>query len=250
MSGVGEAEAMVDGYVEAADGITIEPSRGVERAVLAWGRWYTLDLPGDMANDRLAELESDLFEHRAAAGGGAGVGSAILWRAVRGVPSDVSWRFSRLRRTALSAPHGTFPLALPAIAHLATAALLTWGVFVVARVTGSLLAGSWAGAWDLLAAGVAGLAIAIVGGWLVAVRRRRMLGAFWLAAASFLLIRFGTMAVVATSVTLTEFQHDSMEQFMLLVRAATLAGVLFFAAMAVWWTAAPQATDRPEWGEA
>lgn len=245
MSGTDLFETL--GAVEAGGG---EPAPIADRTVLAWARWYTRELPDGVGDDRLAELESDLFEHRRAADGAPGVGRAILWRAIRGVPADVAWRSSRLRRAAIGAPRWTFPLALPAFAHVATALLLTWGVFVVVRVAGSLIAGTWAGAWDLVAAGVVGLAMALVGAWIFVARRLRTLGALWLAAAAYVLIRFGTYALVATSLTLADFHSTSTAQFMLLVRAATIAGVLFFTAMAVWWAAAPHPTAATEGSEA
>ena len=229
--------------VETVGALMDAPMPIVDRMVIAWARWYTRDLPGTMGEDRLAELESDLFEQRDAADSASGVGRSILGRAIRGIPSDVAWRFSRLRQAAVGAPRGTFPLALPAFAHLATALLLAWGVLVVVRVAGSMGRGEWAGAWDLVAAGVVGLAVALVGAWLVVVLRRRTLGGFWLAAAAYVLIRFGTDALVATSLTLTDFRMTSIGQYLLLVHAATIAGVLFFVAMAMWWAAPRETTD-------
>jgi hypothetical protein len=49
----------------------------VDRAVLAWARWYTRDLPDAIGADRLAELESDLFEQRAASDAAPGVGRSL-----------------------------------------------------------------------------------------------------------------------------------------------------------------------------
>jgi hypothetical protein len=246
MSGVDAHEALETPEALDTVGALIDaPAPIADRMVIAWARWYTRDLPGTMGEDRLSELESDLFEQRDAADGDPGVARSILARAIRGIPSDVAWRFALLRQASLGAPRGTFPLALPAFAHLATALLLAWGVLVVVRVAGSMGRGEWAGAWDLVAAGVVGLAMALVGAWLVVVLRRRTLGAFWLAAAAYVLIRFGTDAVVATSLTLTAFQMTSIAQYLLLVRAATIAGVLFFVAMAVWW-AAPRETTGTE----
>lgn len=207
----------------------------VDRAVLAWGRWYTRDLPDAIGAERLAELESDLFEQRAAADGAPGVGPSILWRAIRGIPADLAWRFAGLRQVSLGAPRGTFPLALPAFAHLATALLLTWGALVVARITTLMARGEWAGAWDLVAAGVIGLAMAFIGAALTLTSRLRWLGALWLAAASYVLIRFGMYGLIATSITLTEFHDSSLRAAILMNRSLTAGGVLFFVAMAVWW---------------
>lgn len=224
----------------------------LDRAVLAWGRWYTRDLPDAIGADRLAELESDLFEERAAADGAPGVERSILGRAVRGIPADLAWRFAWLRQESLGAPRGTFPLALPAFAHLATALLLTWGVLVVARIAALLVSGEWAGAWDLVAAGVVGLAMALIGAALTMTSRLRWLGALWLAAASYLLIRFGMYGLIATSITLTEFHDSSLRSAILMNRSLTAGGVLFFVAMAVWWlpAAAPLWRSRAQRADA
>ncbi|KRC61370.1 hypothetical protein ASE14_10815 [Agromyces sp. Root81] len=214
-----------------------------DRAVLAWGRWYTSDLPEDVAADRLAELESDVFEERAAATGDAGVGGSIVWRAIRGVPADLTWRFARLRGASLTAPRGTFPLAMPALAHLATMMLLAWGALIVVRVGTGLIDGSWVGAWDLVASGVVGLGLALIGAVLTMLPRSRWLGALWLAAASYVLLRFGMYALIATSITLTDFYLSALSQAILINRVLAAAGVLFFVAMAAWWLP----SDRGLW---
>jgi hypothetical protein len=224
----------------------------VDRAVLAWARWYTRDLPDAIGADRLAELESDLFEERAAADGAPGVGRSILGRAVRGIPADIAWRLAGLRQTSLGAPRGTFPLALPGFAHLATALLLAWGVLVVTRIAALLVSGEWSGAWDLVAAGVVGLAMAFIGAALTMTSRLRWLGALWLAVASYLLIRFGMYGLIATSITLTEFHDSSIRSAILMNRSLTAGGVLFFVAMAVWWlpAAAPLWRSRAQRADA
>lgn len=214
-----------------------------DRAVLAWARWYTRDLPGDVAADRIAELESDVFEERAAAASEPGVGSSILWRAVRGVPADLAWRSARLHGAALTAPAGTFPLALPALAHVATALLLAWGVLIVVRVGSGVIDGSWVGAWDLVAAGLVGLGLALIGSALTMVPGARWLGALWLAVASYVLLRFGMYTLIATSITLTDFYTSALSQAILINRVLAAAAVLFFVAMATWWLPA----DRGLW---
>lgn len=207
----------------------------IDRAVIAWGRWYTSDLPPGVADDRIAELESDVFEEREAADGTPGVGRSILARAVRGIPADLAWRLTALRGAALDAPRGTFPLAMPALAHLATALLLAWGVLIVARVVGGILDGSWAGAWDLVGAGVGGLMVALIGAAYTTVPRLRWLGALWLAAAAYVLVRFGMYSIIASSVTLNDLYIGSMETAIIINRTLAAAGVIFFVAMAVWW---------------
>ncbi|MFE6965129.1 hypothetical protein ACFVAJ_08455 [Agromyces sp. NPDC057679] len=209
----------------------------VDALVLGWCRWYTRDLSEPVATTRRAELVSDLYEQRAIAAetGRSVAARSFVGRLVRGIPADLSWRRAQLRRLALTAPRGTFPLAMPALAHLATALLLAWGVLVVWRIVAGVAAGSWSGAWDLVAAGVFGLAMAVFGAVLTTVPRFRWLGALWLAAASYVLIRFGMYTLIASSTTLGAFYASTIEQAMLVNRVMAAAGVLFFAAMAAWW---------------
>ncbi|MCD5345657.1 hypothetical protein PX701_00190 [Agromyces sp. H3Y2-19a] len=232
----GDGLDLGDAFVER----TVEPRTGADRVdavVLGWCRWYTRDLAEPVATARRAELASDLYEERAVAAetGERGVSRSIVGRLIRGIPADLSWRQAQLRRLALTAPRGTFPLAMPALAHLATALLLAWGVLVVWRTVASMASGDWAGAWDLVAAGVFGLAMAVLGAVLTAAPRFRWLGALWLAAASYVLIRFGMYALIASSTTLGAFYAAAIEQAMLVNRAMSAAGVLFFVAMAAWW---------------
>lgn len=133
--------------LEASARIRHRAAGRVDAAVLAWCRWYTGDLPDEVAAERRAELASDLFEEREQTGDRA-TGS-ILGRAVRGIPADLAWRGARLRHAALGAPRGTFPLAMPALAHLAAIALVAWGAFIVWRIVRSVLIGDWHGAADV-----------------------------------------------------------------------------------------------------
>ncbi|MFF2387902.1 hypothetical protein [Agromyces sp. NPDC058104] len=216
----------------------------VDAAVLAWGRWYTADLPGEIAAERRAELASDLFEERAHSG--AGATGSIVWRAIRGVPADLAWRGARLRRAAIGAPRGTLPIAMPALAHLAAISLVAWGAFVIWRVVNSMLLGTWHGAADVAELTAVGLALAVAGSWLLIVARRRGMAGLVLAVAAYLLIRFGTYALVDTSVTFTEFYASSTAQMVLLNRLATGAAVLFFLSMGVWWAGPASSTEASE----
>ncbi|KQZ09586.1 hypothetical protein ASD23_15395 [Agromyces sp. Root1464] len=225
----------IDGAAARIQSTAHRTGHRADRAVLAWGRWYTRDLPAEVAADRIAELESDVFEERAAAGDAAGAGRSIVGRAIRGVPADLAWRVARLRGLSLTAPRGTFPLALPALAHVATAMLLAWGVLIVVRVGAGMLDGSWAGARDLVAAGVVGLGLALIGSALSLVPEARWLGSLWLAVASYVLIRFGMYALIATSTTLSAFYTSALAEAILINRVMSAAGVLFFVSMAAWW---------------
>ncbi len=69
-----------------------------ERMCRIWARTYTVGLPGGIRDERLAELDSDLYEHRVL----GGHGSALVGRTMRGVADDVLWRFREGRSTARS----------------------------------------------------------------------------------------------------------------------------------------------------
>lgn len=73
-----------------------------ETVVLRWVRLYTLGLDGASRDDRQAEINSDLWEHRhsadAGGGGSATTALSILGRCVAGIPADMSWRLVQLRR--------------------------------------------------------------------------------------------------------------------------------------------------------
>ena len=216
----------------------------MDAAVLAWCQWYTADLPDEVAAERRAELASDLFDEREHFG--AGATGSILGRAVRGIPADLAWRGARLRRVAVSASRGTFPLAMPALAHLAAIALVAWGGFIVWRVARNVLIGDWRGAADVAELSVAGLVLALVGSWLLVVARRRVFAGLVLAVAAYLLIRFGTYALMETSVSFTAFYSTSTAQMVLMNRVATGAAVLFFLSMAAWWTSPKAAAESNE----
>jgi len=229
--------------LEASARIRHRTAGRVDAVVLAWCRWYTADLPDDLAAERRAELASDLFEEREHTG--ARATGSILWRTVRGIPADLAWRGARLRGAAVGAPRGTFPLAMPTLAHLAAIALVAWGGFIVWRIARSVITGDWHGAADVAELSVVGLLLALVGSWLLVVARRRGFAGLVLAVAAYLLIRFGTYALMETSVSFTEFFSTSTAQMVLLNRVATGAAVLFFLSMAAWWTS-PKADAESE----
>lgn len=214
-----------------------------ETAVLAWCHWYTADLPDDVAAERRAELASDLFEEREHSGPDAT--ASIVGRAIRGIPADLAWRGARLRRVAVGAPRGTFPLAMPALAHLAAIALVAWGGFIVWRIARSVLIGDWHGAADVAELSVVGLVLALVGSWLLLIARRRAFAGLVLAVAAYLLVRFGTYALMETSLSFTAFFSTSTAQMVFLNRIATGAAVLFFLSIAAWWTS-PNAAESDE----
>ena len=75
-----------------------------ERLTLRWVGWYTRGLSERAREERWAEIESDLWEHRADAGPGGRTAFALLSRTVRGVPADLSWRWARRQGRRLPRP--------------------------------------------------------------------------------------------------------------------------------------------------
>ncbi len=68
-----------------------------------WVGLYTRGLPAVVRRERRAELASDLWEHRAAFGDGAGAQLALAWRCLRGMPADLHWRRERRQGRRLRA---------------------------------------------------------------------------------------------------------------------------------------------------
>ncbi|HEX7834789.1 MAG TPA: hypothetical protein VF479_04895 [Pseudolysinimonas sp.] len=72
--------------------------RAAQRAVAlaeGWTRWYTGHVPGDAAERRRAEIESDLWEQladgRESSTAPGAIAASVTWRVLAGVPADLSW---------------------------------------------------------------------------------------------------------------------------------------------------------------
>ena len=65
--------------------------------VARWVRWYTSNLPAEVARRRVEELDADLHDHiaheRAAGTSERRIAGSLAARMVRGLPADVSWRW-------------------------------------------------------------------------------------------------------------------------------------------------------------
>ena len=72
-----------------------------QRVVGRWVRLYTRDLPEEIAQRRVEEVEADLHDHllheRARGTGEGRLALALLSRMVRGLAADVSWRDHQVR---------------------------------------------------------------------------------------------------------------------------------------------------------
>ncbi len=76
-----------------------------------WTDCYTRGLPTDVRERRVAEIASDVHDHARSVETGRvrGAGLEIGWRAVRGIPADLSWRRleRRTMRNGTRATNGT-----------------------------------------------------------------------------------------------------------------------------------------------
>ncbi len=67
-----------------------------------WVRCYASGLPGDLRDERQAEVDSDLWEHsNDSVTGHSTVSGEILARGLLGAPADLSWRLERSRLAML-----------------------------------------------------------------------------------------------------------------------------------------------------
>jgi len=219
-----------------------------ERWVLAWVDRYTRDVPGSIADDRRNELMSDLWEQahddndRAKAGVTTAI--SILSRAVRGVPSDLSWRRAqlagrpsqpfRIRFVKGMVPAG---VVLAAVVGLMVTSV---GVFALGRV-GIVVARHQFPPSDLTVMSTALGTVGLVCGLLLMVRSRtRWIGAIWLAASAAIVLYFGGLALVTISATAQWFANRLLEYPMSpfgqpAVVAAIAAVSLFYLSLAIAW---------------
>ncbi len=129
--------------------------------ILAWVGLYTRGLPVDVAADRRAEIESDLWDEAAVAdwlGDASTLGRQRASRLIRGMPADVAWRMEqRGRRTR--APWRT----TMHISKLELAAILAATIVTCVAVVGLLFGSSDFREWEGMVPAVAGLVLAAVG---------------------------------------------------------------------------------------
>lgn len=178
------------------------PVRAASRLALGWAGWYTEGLEPAIAADRRDEIASDVWEQAAGQAGrpAALLAASIASRTLRGMPSDLAWRW-RMPSVARRAE----PLVRVAlgIAVALAAALLTLGIAGLGRTALGLLRGEALPSAITVASLVVGV-LALMGGFaLLARARTRRLGLLWLGGASGLVLHFGTLALVTLSETLS-----------------------------------------------
>jgi hypothetical protein len=199
-----------------------------------WCAFYTRGLPAEIATDRRDELRADVVDHiewgRNAGASDRVLSRAILWRAFKGIPADLSWRRAQLRM-AEATGLGTRLFAgwLLLGASLLGVGLVALALTAIARDHQGLPAGDG----DLLPTLVAALVISC--GVVLLLRvRTRWLGALWIAAgapivattgANLLLVSTTVLFHVATSTPLWNVGEV----------AVAICLLVFYAAAAMWW---------------
>lgn len=115
------------------------------RRVSRWVSLYTRGLPPAVAAERRAELESDVYEQVAHGSHGhandRAVAREIAGRAVRGIPADLLWRdsemrrFRMVRRTTMTAVELTQMNRLSLLLYLAGGVVSAGGLIAAIRAT-------------------------------------------------------------------------------------------------------------------
>jgi len=222
--------------------LTSMPYHQAVYRVSRWCSWYTRAVDVDVAAGRRDELASDLYEHalwadetgttpRAAA-------RAILGRAIRGAPADLTWRFAQRRQVALADPIGfrrqRVDGAVASLVLLVASAVLGWGLFLLTRIILSTLAERIrpASATALI---IASCTVLAVGALVLLFRRRtRVLGALLMVVSSVALVHFGFFQLYSLSVTVGALTV-SMPGWVLASNSLMAGLGLFFTAAAIWW---------------
>lgn len=102
--------------------------------VVRWIRFYTRTMHADIAQRRIAEIESDLHDHitheRAASRSDRLIALSILSRAARGLPADTSWRrqVQQTKGNSVAARKDTAKQVLTIIVALLLAAIGIAGI--------------------------------------------------------------------------------------------------------------------------
>ncbi len=146
-----------------------------------WTGFYTRKLPDSQRQERLGEIESDLWEHashgRRAALSEADIAYEIFLRLVLGIPADLLWRRSVFAgasgiRTATGSLHlsqGALKMTKRVLVSLANAVAVAGGLFLILNALRSGLIGGSTG--DVLFALVEVLCAALLIGGVIYARK-------------------------------------------------------------------------------
>jgi hypothetical protein len=199
-----------------------------------WCAFYTRGLRAEIATDRRDELRADVVDHiewgRDAGESDQALSRTILWRAIKGIPSDLSWRRAQLRLADLTG----FGTRLFAGWLLLGASVLAAGMVALALTA---IARDWQGRpspdGDILSTLVAALVISC--GVVLLLRvRTRWLGALWIAAGAPIVATTGANLLVQST---TVLHHVAATTPLWGVGEAVVAVCLlvFYAAASLWW---------------
>jgi hypothetical protein len=206
----------------------------VANLVDRWCVFYTRGLLADVATDRQDELRADVLDHlqwgRDEGASERAVTRAVLWRALKGMPSDLSWRRAQRRLV----DNGGFGTRLFAGWLLLGASALGVGMVVLALTAiGRDRQGLPFGEGPIAPTLVAALVISC--GVLLLLRQRtRWLGALWIAAGAPIVITTGANLLIVTTTVLF---HVAQSTPLWSAGEVTIAVcvVVFYAAAAMWW---------------
>jgi len=199
----------------------------------AWVRLYTRGLPEQVADERIAEVSSDLHDHATQAQM-AGVGKArlsreIARRLVRGAPADLTWR-AELRGLGVSL--SSFGLLVGVMTNAAS--LLALSIAGIARGL-RWQASQWEAAPGMIPVVIA--ATGLVCGMIMVTRTRsRVVGALWILGAAQIVVWQG-IPFLATTTTVLEYVQR-ISAWPLCMAAIAVGETAFLACAALWW--APQ----------
>lgn len=200
--------------------------------ILRWCEVYTRGLSPAIAGDRRDELASDLWEHAAARPRARG---AMLSRAIRGVPADLSWRYEQRRAARRLVPLETRVVGggVAALVTVSASALIAFGLIAIAR-TAFYVSQQYVQPWSETAIWVIALtALATVGALLLLRQKTRPLGAIVLAASS-PLVHFGLYDLYNKSATIGALSYQP--GWSIAVVCVIAFFVLLFSSAALLWT--------------
>jgi hypothetical protein len=109
-------------------------SAWADRIAQRWTAWYTRGLAAELAERRVAEIRSDLFDHATASGRSAAQQRNVLGRVLWGIPADLSWR----RAARASSPRRRETGAPMRLQRSTTAVIIGLVLFELWAAVGSL----------------------------------------------------------------------------------------------------------------